>query len=46
MRRIKKLFFLPLAVMLVLAAFAVGTLLATALPLPERLTWWRYVCQL
>jgi hypothetical protein len=34
-----RLFFLPLAVMLVLAAFAVGTILATVFPLPERLTW-------
>jgi hypothetical protein len=40
-RGINKLFFLPLAVTLVLAAFAVGTMLATVLPLPERLTtWW------
>ena len=39
-RGINKLFFLPLAAMLVLAAFGVGTLLATVLPLPELLTWW------
>ena len=38
-RGINELFFLPLAVMLVLAAFAVGTLLATVLPLLELLTW-------
>jgi len=34
-----RLFFQPLAVMLVLAAFAVGTILAAVFPLPERLTW-------
>ena len=38
-RGINKLLFLPLAVMLVFAAFGVGTLLATVLPLPELLTW-------
>jgi hypothetical protein len=38
-RDINKLLFLPLAVILVLAAFAVGTMLATVFPLPEQLTW-------
>ena len=40
-RSINKLSLLLLAVMVVLAAYAAGTMLATVLPLPERLTtWW------
>ena len=38
-RSINKLFLLPLAVIVVLSAFAVGTILATVFPLPEQLTW-------